>query len=416
MIKILHLYPKQIRKRPSHVTIPKRFTYFWEINSYLSQYYPIRSIDAVDYKITTYSLTEDFLANNYKLVIILVRVDNIRESLRIAEFFKTISPITKILFYGDIINIIPNFFKRYSFIDAMVIEGDWEDSILSYIRYIEKKGKPRGVFIKNLNKIFNGVWIKNNWRFTNIEEAPIELYNKLNNKRQITLTVSRGCPYNCRFCLATKTFGSVDRRKPIKEVLNYCESNKNVFDSFKFFSPNFTLNKKWVNELCKELIKRKIDIKWASTTRIELLDDEKLINLMAESGCYKIATDIEIPGTGAKFLEREITAKRSLIKRIAKLFNKTSMSLKALVMLGVPGQTAQQVKKMFAFLEEHNIKIRPTSYSPLDELAKSKNITIENIESMDKLTYYKYGIKGVSKENYFKLIFFPENYKSILKK
>ena len=213
--------------------------------------------------------------------------------------------------------------------------------------------------------------------------------------------------------MATATFGNIDRRKSIKEILDYCELNKLYFDSFKFFSPNFTLNKKWVEELCKELIKNKINIKWASTTRIELLDDEKLINLMAESGCYKISVGIEIPGEGVKFLKRETTIQKELIKRVARIFNRLSVTLKALVMLGVPGQNLEQTKELFSFLEENNIEIRPTSYSPLDELTNTKEITLEAIEKMDKLTYYKYGIKGVSKENYFRLIFFPESYKKI---
>jgi len=415
-MKILHLYPKQIEKRPSHVTVPKRFVYFWEINAFLSRYYIINPIDAIDCSITTHSLAKNLLNNHYKIVIILARIDNLRESLRIAEFFKKIYSSVRILFYGDLVNLIPDFFEQSDYIDAIVTTGDWEDSILSYIRYIEKKEKPRGVFIKELNKEFKGIWIKNKWCFTDIKKAPLDLYNKLNNKKQITLTVSRGCPYNCKFCLATKTFGNTDRRKSIKEIIDYCERNKAIFNSFKFFSPNFTLNKKWAKQLCKTLISKKINIKWASTTRIELLDDEELVNLMAESGCYKMAVGIEVPGEGAKSIARENTTKFSLIKRVAKLFNKTSISLKALVMLGVPGQTAQQVKKLFTFLKENNIKIRPTSYSPLDKLTESENITLEDIERMDKLTYYKYGIKEVSEEQYFKLIFFPEIYKEILDK
>jgi len=415
MSKIFHLYPKQIEKRPSHVSVPKRFVYFWEISNYLSQHCEVNSVDAVDPLITTYGLAEELLKNKYDIAVILVRVDNVRESIRISKFFKEISPEIKILFYGDIVNLIPKFFKKYNFIDALVVNGDWEDSILSYVHYVKMGKKPRGLFIKELNKTYKGRRIGNNWCFTDTKKAPINLYNKLNGKKQLSLSVSRGCPFACKFCLATETFGEKDRRKSIQEILNYCESNKNVFESFKFFSPNFTLNKKWVKRLCKGLIKKKINIKWASTTRIEMLDDEELINLMAESGCYKIAVGIEIPGRGAKFLKREIAAKRSLIKRVAKLFNKTAISLKALVMLGVPGQTARQVKEMFTFLEENNIKIRPTSYSPLGELAQLKNIAIEKIENMDKLTYYKYGIKGVSKKDYFRLILSPESYKDILK-
>lgn len=49
-MKVLHLFCRQTGTRPIHVTIPKRYVYFWEVSSFLSKQKGIdlESIDCLD--------------------------------------------------------------------------------------------------------------------------------------------------------------------------------------------------------------------------------------------------------------------------------------------------------------------------------------------------------------------------------
>lgn len=78
------------------------------------------------------------------------------------------------------------------------------------------------------------------WAFSNVKNIPIESYNLMNGKRELTFTVVRGCPFNCSYCLAVTTFGRKERRKPVKEIVDYMERYQNDFDSFKLFAPTLT--------------------------------------------------------------------------------------------------------------------------------------------------------------------------------
>jgi anaerobic magnesium-protoporphyrin IX monomethyl ester cyclase len=413
-MKVLHIFPRQTGTRPIHVTIPKRYVYFWEISNYLSKHEKVTSIDCIDPTISIFDLSRKIITDKFDVIIILVRIENIYQTLKFSEFIKSVNPKLNIILYGDIVNYIPEFFKKIKSIDAFVIDGDWELSLTSYINFLKnKKNIPNGVYLNGLKKGFTGLSICNRWLFTDTKKAPIDFYNKLNGRKQLSLTISRGCPYNCSFCLSVSTFGKKESRKDVTEVIDYIKDNKNKFDSFKLFSPTFNLNNEWVKKFCHEMIRRKIGVSWCVSSRIDLLDSEDLICLMSRAGCYKISVGIETINKSAKYLNKEFS--ENLIKDVAKYCNQNHIILKALIMLGVPGQTRDDILELFRLLKNNKIKIRPTSYSPLNELKYNNKISIDEILRYDKFTYYKYGIKGLSKQDYYKLILDPDNFEKILK-
>lgn len=413
-MKVLHLFPKQTGTRPIHVTIPKRYAYFWEIGSFLSEHEDVISIDSIDPRYSIYDLSKKVSLENFEVLIILVRIENIYQTINFSKFIKSIKKNIKIIVYGDIVNHIPDFFKSVDSIDALVTSGDWELSLLSYINFVKDgRKKLKGVYDKKSKKELPGLSLGNKWNFPNLDYIPYNLYNKLNGKKELTLTISRGCPYDCRFCMSTITFGNKDRRKDIKEILNYIKRNNKKFESFKLFSPTFNLDNDWVVDFCNEIIERKLKIKWSSTSRIDLLDNKEVVKLMAKAGCYKISVGIESINKSAKYLNKEFHKEQ--IKRVARYFRSNGMILKGLVMLGVKNQTKADIIELFRLMKDNKVKIRPTSYSPMEELVKKIKPTNEEIQQYDKFTFYKSGIKGISKEIYYNLIFDPENFEKYLK-
>jgi len=416
-MKVLHLFARQTGTRPIHVTIPKRYVYFWEISTYLSarKWIDVKSIDCIDQNYSIFDLSKNIIEDNPQVLIFLVRSENIYQTISFSKFIKTIRSNLKIIVYGDIVNLLPDFFKKISFFDALVVKGDWELSLLSYIQYLKNKNEKilSGVYVKDLKKDFPGKMLGNKWSLPDVKNVPYDFYNRLNGGKQISLTISRGCPYNCSFCLSVCTFGNKDRRKSADDIVKFIVENNKVFDSFKLFSPSFNVDKKWVKEFCNKIINNKIKTSWCATSRIDLLDDERIVKLMKDAGCYKISVGLETINKSSKFLNKEFS--KDQIVRVAGFFNKNNITLKGLIMLGVPGQNKNDILEMFRLMRDNNIKIRPTSYSPLNELKRKKGLTVEDIQRYDKFTFYEYGIKGVSKKQYFELVVNPNNFEEILK-
>jgi len=416
-MKLLHLFCRQTGTRPIHVTIPKRYVYFWEVASFLSQQkgVEIESIDCLDLSFSTFNLTKKIILEKPDVLVCLVRIENIYQTLKLLAHIKTLDSNIKVIVYGDVVNLIGDFFKKIESIDAVVEDGDWELAIMSYVDYLDSKNSiPAGVFVKDLRESLPGNYFPGgNWSFPDVNMIPDSFYAANNEGRnQITITIARGCPYNCKFCLSVCTFGSKDRRKDVNVVLDFLEKHQTRFDSFKLFAPSFNVNSKWVYDLCAGIEDRKLKVAWCATSRIDLLDDEEIVKAMARAGCYKISVGIETINRSAKFLNKEFP--REQIIRVAKYFKENSMTLKGLIMLGVPGQTRQDIIDLFSLLRDNGIKIRPTSFSPLDKLTEG-NLSLEEIQKYDKFTFYDTGIENVSRKQYFNLLIDPDNFLEILK-
>ena len=68
---------------------------------------------------------------------------------------------------------------------------------------------------------------------------------------QVGIQVSRGCPYNCDFCLVSKLFG---RKMRYREIANVVDEIKSAPSSYLFFvDDNLTINKKYAKELMKAI-------------------------------------------------------------------------------------------------------------------------------------------------------------------
>ncbi|MDR3151043.1 MAG: hypothetical protein LBU14_05730 [Candidatus Peribacteria bacterium] len=116
--------------------------------------------------------------------------------------------------------------------------------------------------------------------------------------------------------------------------MEYLYKNYSI-KKFKLFIPTLTIDKKWVENFCNLLITKNLNIKWTSTTRLDCNNDEKLIELMSRSGCYKIAIGVE---TNDKESNEVIKKYKNLkylndLEETIKLYVKYNIVFKSLIML-----------------------------------------------------------------------------------
>lgn len=165
-----------------------------------------------------------------------------------------------------------------------------------------------------------------------IDLLPMERYVK-RNERYI-LDISRGCSNACPYCTSSFVKNHI-RFRPVdlivKEILIAYEIG---FRNFYFFDDIFTANKELVQEVCKQIIDHKLEIKWPCMSRIDSIDEETL-KWMKLAGCDLIAYGVE---TASKKALEEIGKSDQLekIQSVFSLTKKHGIRPLAFVIFGMP--------------------------------------------------------------------------------
>jgi len=250
-----------------------------------------------------------------------------------------------------------------------VVRGEGEYTCLNLLNAL-KKGKDlstvKGItFMKNGNliKTTSAPNIKNldKLPFPAREFLPMDKYRKLifQGKPITTLVTSRGCPFNCYFCSSSQFSGLKWRTRSPENILSEIEHliEKYGYHRFAFMDDNFTLNPRRVIQISKEIISRKLNIKWWAFSRVdELLKNEKMISLMAKSGCRMLFLGIE--SVSKKILDsynKKIVANDSL--KAVKLLKKYGISTWGSFIIGGLEETKEMILNTIKFSKLLNPEI-----------------------------------------------------------
>jgi radical SAM superfamily enzyme YgiQ (UPF0313 family) len=115
----------------------------------------------------------------------------------------------------------------------------------------------------------------------------------------IPIETSRGCPYGCEFCSVTGFFGDSIRFRSNESVVNELLTLKQLEKRQKgkiavfFVDDNLAINAKRTKSLLQQIIARNAQIPWVGQISINLLRDEELVSLIAQSGCKWIFVGLE---------------------------------------------------------------------------------------------------------------------------
>ncbi|BBO18671.1 radical SAM superfamily enzyme YgiQ [Candidatus Brocadia pituitae] len=199
----------------------------------------------------------------------------------------------------------------------------------------------RRPWIEDMNQLPQPAW----------DLFPLEKYVlPFTRERYLMVETSRGCPFACDFCVATLNHGKKFREKKAKTVVDEIENLKNKFHitTFNLFGDTVTLNKKFVETFCDELIGRRLSIRWLANTRADTLYDQDLVKKMKESGCWMLSIGIEsfsekTRNTMQKKLETD------KITRAISLLRKTGIVSFGFFIYGYPGETEEDMAETTRF-------------------------------------------------------------------
>jgi len=108
--------------------------------------------------------------------------------------------------------------------------------------------------------------------------------------RIIPMESGRGCPYGCEFCTVTGFFGDSIRFRTNESVVNEllllkarAKKERGQIAVF-FIDDNFAINIKRTKSLLRDIIAAKAQVHWVAQISANLLRDEELVDLIAQSG------------------------------------------------------------------------------------------------------------------------------------
>jgi anaerobic magnesium-protoporphyrin IX monomethyl ester cyclase len=166
------------------------------------------------------------------------------------------------------------------------------------------------------------------------------------------LMTTRGCVYWCEFCAAVRMFGRRYRMRSVKNVVDELEFLHKKYNAtvFTFCDDAFTVDQARTEELCREIGKRGLKIKWNCGTRVDMITKELLVK-MKNAGCVSVWFGVE---SGTQQVLDEMKKGISPEQTLRTIGWVIELGLKPVpnVLLGFPGETKETAWKTIKFAEK----------------------------------------------------------------
>lgn len=189
----------------------------------------------------------------------------------------------------------------------------------------------------------------------------------LSPRDEVHLVTSRGCPYDCSFCAASKLWQKY-RYFSVEYVVAEVEylMNKYQPEEVYFFDDLFIGNLKRFREICGEFKKRNFHKKtvFKSYARVDLVNDE-LCSLFKDLNFKYIDLGIEANNeTALTFLnKRNVTPE--INQRAMDCLAKYGISIGVNIIIGSCPETAEDIEKTYQFVLKNKDIIDRISFGPL---------------------------------------------------
>ncbi len=317
----------------------------YSIKNYCKEY---KKIYVKEYTINnnTYDVLTDIFEENADVVAFSCYIWNIEFILDVARELKKVSPKVKILFGGPEVSFGQKYLEENTFVD-FIIQGEGEVAFKSFIKYINT----------DISKVKNLLYRKDNLIISNakcnlidINEIPF-IYDNIDidlSNRIIYYESSRGCPYNCRFCLSSSSEGvrALDMSR-IKSDLKYFLENK--VPQVKFVDRTFNYNKKNTREIWEFLINEDNGFtNFHFELSADLLDENSIKLLkIARVGLFQF--EIGVQSTNPQTLEsaNRVNKNEKIFENVRRISQLKNIHQHLDLIVGLPYENYETFKNSF---------------------------------------------------------------------
>jgi radical SAM superfamily enzyme YgiQ (UPF0313 family) len=207
-------------------------------------------------------------------------------------------------------------------------------------------------------------------KYESIDEYPYPAFDLLKRIDYGIILTSRGCPYNCTYCASHKLQGNFRERNPLKvvEEIEFLVSNFKIKDIAFYDDALFYNKEKRIVIILEEIVKRGIKVNFHTPNAVHpKYIDRNLAKLLYITGFKTIRLGLEtineerLKKTGNKLTIKEFENSIKFLKEA----NFTNENIGAYILVGLPGQTYEEVKETIVFVKNLGVKPILTEYSPI---------------------------------------------------
>jgi radical SAM superfamily enzyme YgiQ (UPF0313 family) len=241
----------------------------------------------------------------------------------------------------------------------IVVRGEGEETLLELVEQspeLKKLSEIKGITFRKDNQIIE---TQNRPFIENLDALPLPAYKlipikkyKITGMKLLPVISSRGCPFQCSFCVASQMFGAKFRARSAKNVLDELEWLKNEYEAegIAFQDDTLTFDKKRALDICDGMIDRKLNLHWGCGTRVDVVTKE-LLAKMAKAKCDEIMFGVE---SGCQRI-RDLLNKRVTTDQCVnaiKWAKEAGIFVTVSVIIGYPGETKETLQESLDFVRK----------------------------------------------------------------
>jgi radical SAM superfamily enzyme YgiQ (UPF0313 family) len=260
------------------------------------------------------------------------------------------------------------------------VRGEGEEVVLPLIKAIETgRGfeNIRGLSYKLFGKIIHNPAVSS-WCDLNDYPAPdFSLIDGWTGGNIVSIQTSRGCPFGCKFCSVTATFGRKMRHKTAARVIEEIKMNlpsRHIF----FCDDNFAADRERTKKLLRRIIEEKLSIKWSCQARTEAAKDEELVDLMKEAGCLTVCIGMESINPDSLKESKKAQTVEDIINSV-RTFHQHGIRVYGMFVVGFDSDTIKTIRQTVRFVKKEEIDlIQIAILTPLPGTATYSELKKEN--------------------------------------
>ena len=363
-----------------------------------------------DYLIRDYLLTE-----KPSFIGLSCTTSSFLDGIRIARFARSFLPDIKIVFGGPHVSALKNrVLENFSVIDFVVV-GEGEQTLTELIeKGNEEAHSVQGLVYRDANGEIGFTGYRS--KAIDLDTLPFPAYEKLAGYPDVykllifnypkapssSCISSRGCPYSCSYCdrsVFRRSF-RYNSAEYMYEHLRYLKKRFGIRHVI-FYDDQFTFNRQRIEDFTRMLLDRPLGMTFNCVVRAEHIDLELLRRLKA-SGCWMISLGIET-GDEDLLAQHRRNVNLNLLAEKIRLIKKVGIRTKGLLMIGLPGETEDSIKKTMKYvfslpIDDINLaKFTPFPGAPVYENIHKLGEFNEDWEKMDCM-HFQFIPNGMTKE------------------
>lgn len=289
--------------------------------------------------------------------------------ITLARLIKKINPMIKVILGGNHATAFSETVLKEPSID-FVVRGEGEITFYELCCQILSGDndfqKIKGISYRDANA--DVIKTNNRELIKNLDELPVD-YTTVDVKSYAHLSftqpfhmrypslgiiTSRGCPGDCIYCTVKTVWGRTWRPKSAKATVDELELLYRDYGirEFSLLDDSVSLDKKRWLDICDQIIKRKLHIRWTTPNGIAHWTlDKTILKTMKNAGCYRITFGIESgnPQT-RKFLGKPFPLAQA--KEMIQYANSIGMWTISTNILGFPYETKNAMMDTIRFAKQ----------------------------------------------------------------